>query len=864
MDDKVKVGIERIYLDEATYHDQVVDATAINFFYGRNGSGKSTLTKAIKEGSEVELIPHPDGTFTEGYHASDNPLDYANGGTPPSYTTLIYDTNFVKKNLVDNPTMPGVFTITEKKAEIKKSIDQKESEIKEIKKSVKVEKEKGDVIAGQRKKYEDDFKKKITTEIVTPTKNRYPLCDTKMKTADKAIKETQAAAKDLQDPHPYTDEEIKIFYDTAFAEQQDRYEHLFEPKRPYKYKEYEEDELWETSIVSHSQTELAVFYQQLNNLRWVKEGHDKFAHMTGGRCPYCHQELKPSQEDFEEEFAKCFDQTYTTLENRLKALSESYRSAVQSIFGPMANNIKSSFPDVKTSQLRDKLEVLRAAVLENTTEIDRKLKDPSIKIQLKPIDSEIEEVVKVIQSLNEAIKKNNDIVEGGDKKKKECASMVRQQLACKIRTALVEQKEKLAQYDADAKVFYDKAIEIGKEAIKLQEEIDELRKDTAGVEAVAGKINDYLAQSGFTGFKLVPAREQGDYRVVREGHEDEEIFDLGLSEGERNFLAFLYFYFIVDGTLSLEYASRPKIVVIDDPVSSMDSSALFLVSSMVRKLVQACHHYNEPSEKADEPMNIAQIFVLTHNVFFHKNISLDQDTDDRYKRVVFNLIHKDGNNNSTVIPCIRERKAAAGTFKENYNPVQNSYTTLWIEYLEVTSEESVLNVIRRILEYYFIQLCGNNGMDLRKAIFETDEGKKKFIHINPSTGKPDNRDFDVADMMLQYLNEAPSVTDDGLNYVKGGCADPNVYRRVFKKIFKCMGQISHYDMMIRAARKSVTEEIYKRSTWVDDDDDEEVDSSAAPVAPAEPTEDASVSTAPVAPVTLEADPIDDQDELPFN
>ena len=152
-------------------------------------------------------------------------------------------------------------------------------------------------------------------------------------------------------------------------------------------------------------------------------------------------------------------------------------------------------------------------------------------------------------------------------------------------------------------------------------------------------------------------------------------------------------------------------------------------------------------------------------------------------------------------------------------------------------------------------------MDLRKAILETDEGKKKFIHINPATGKPDNRDFDVADMMLQYLNEAPSVTDDGLNYVKGGCADPNVYRRVFKKIFKCMGQISHYDMMIRAARKSVTEEIYKRSTWVDDDDDEEVDSSAAP---AEPTEDASVSTAPVAPVTLEADPMEDLDELPFN
>lgn len=72
MDDKVKVGIERIHLDEATYHDQVVDATAINFFYGRNGSGKSTLTRAIKKGGKIERIPLPDGSFTEGYLKSDD------------------------------------------------------------------------------------------------------------------------------------------------------------------------------------------------------------------------------------------------------------------------------------------------------------------------------------------------------------------------------------------------------------------------------------------------------------------------------------------------------------------------------------------------------------------------------------------------------------------------------------------------------------------------------------------------------------------------------------------------------------------------------------------------------------------------
>lgn len=35
---------------------------------------------------------------------------------------------------------------------------------------------------------------------------------------------------------------------------------------------------------------------------------------------------------------------------------------------------------------------------------------------------------------------------------------------------------------------------------------------------------------------------------------------------------------------------KDKIVVIDDPVSSMDSSALFIVSSLVREMIEVCHN----------------------------------------------------------------------------------------------------------------------------------------------------------------------------------------------------------------------------------------------------------------------------------
>ncbi len=80
-----------------------------------------------------------------------------------------------------------------------------------------------------------------------------------------------------------------------------------------------------------------------------------------------------------------------------------------------------------------------------------------------------------------------------------------------------------------------------------------------------------------------------------------------LSEGERNFIAFLYFYQLVRGNGkagsttthgSIEGTpegadTRDKIVVIDDPVSSMDSNTLFIVSSIVRGMIGVCYNNTE-------------------------------------------------------------------------------------------------------------------------------------------------------------------------------------------------------------------------------------------------------------------------------
>jgi wobble nucleotide-excising tRNase len=130
----------------------------------------------------------------------------------------------------------------------------------------------------------------------------------------------------------------------------------------------------------------------------------------------------------------------------------------------------------------------------------------------------------------------------------------------------------------------------------------------------------------------------------------------------------------------------------------MDSGVLFVVSSLVRKLVEDC--FLDGGQ-----FNIKQIFVLTHNPYFHKEISHKYETsrDDIVKKSSFFFVKKSDENVSTVkineMECVTNESGV-----ENVSPVKNSYDALWCEYRDARLPATLLSVIQRIVEYYFLQL----------------------------------------------------------------------------------------------------------------------------------------------------------------
>lgn len=197
-------------------------------------------------------------------------------------------------------------------------------------------------------------------------------------------------------------------------------------------------------------------------------------------------------------------------------------------------------------------------------------------------------------------------------------------------------------------------------------------------------------------------------------------------------------------------------MVLDDPICSLDSTVLYIVSSMVKSLIK---------DIRDGKSDVEQIFILTHNVFFHKEASFADGRTKILNDVNYWIISKDDN-----ITSIR-------SFEEN-NPIKTSYELLWQELKTNSSASSITiqNIMRRIIENYFSIL----GKDVDEKIvnsFDTTEDKM------------------ICRSLISWINDGShSVPDDF--YINSYTDSVERYKRVFRGIFIKMDHKAHYDMMM--------------------------------------------------------------------
>ncbi|HUZ95044.1 MAG TPA: AAA family ATPase, partial [Edaphobacter sp.] len=434
------------------------------------------------------------------------------------------------------------------------------------------------------------------------------------------------------------------------------------------------------------------------------------------------------------------------------ALVSDYSTDADRLQQHLSTIIASPSQYLDVEKLKAEKALLDSRIASNKQRLAQKKKEPSQVIDLDSIANVMTSITGLIDNANQAVAKHNQMVKNLGRERTTLISQVWKYI---IEVGL---KSALADYDAK-KSNLDKAIKGIRDTIEAataerqqkQTDLRDLEKSITSIKPTIDAINSILKSYGFLSFSLALAGNGTHYKILRQNGDDARH---SLSEGEKTFITFLYFYHLLKGSDSESGITSNRVVVFDDPVSSLDSDILFIVSSLIRGVID---------EVRNNSGQIKQVFVLTHNVYFHKEVTYNSRRQDRAM-------------NEETFWVIRKSDPVSRIEKHTTNPIKTSYELLWAEVKNPNrSKLTIQNTLRRILENYF-KILGGMNLDVLCSKFE---GKDRLIVNSLVTWTHDGSHFANDDLY--------QTVDDGM--VEG-------YLRVFRAIFEKTDHLAHYKMMI--------------------------------------------------------------------
>lgn len=714
---------------------QINELKKVNFIYGVNGSGKTTITKF--------LYNQEDPNF------EDSSLKWANG---LAINTLVYNKDFRERNF-GKGSIDGVFTLGQATKEQTEEIEKKKIELQVLKNNGIQKKSTLDKQLETKKELENQFKEDVWVSIYKKYENTF-------KEAFKGVMQKEPFKNRILEEYENNTAELKTLdyllekAATIFGKAPQAMNLLPEIEFS-RILEIENDKIWEKKIIGKSDVDIAKLIQKLNLNDWVNEGRS-YIQENDQTCPFCQQAT--ITEDFKNKLEKYFDMEFITDTELVKTNSEEYLRLSQNLINELSQ-IETNEKANQTSKLKMEsfsafLKTIESQFITNKEILNNKIKEPSRSFELIKVKEQLENIQQLITKTNEEIKKHNQIVLN--------YSTERLRLVHDIWKYITdENKAKIENFIKHNSGLQKGILAISKIVDKLRLdyktldlEIKKLAKNITSIQPSVDEINRILKSFGFLNFEIIPSKTGvNQYQILRE---DGTLAESTLSEGEITFITFLYFLQLAKGGTTEDNITEERVLVVDDPISSLDSNVLFIVSTLLKEIIKAI--------KKDEGI-IKQLILLTHNVYFHKEVSFIDGRTKESGDTFFWILRR--NDNISTIECF-----------ELKNPIQNSYELLWQE-LKIRDNTSIIttqNVMRRIIENYF-KILGKYG---------DDELINKFEN---------RQEQEICRSLICWINDGSHGIPDDL-FIEHQQNMIEIYHKVFKSIFKETGHIEHYKMMM--------------------------------------------------------------------
>ena len=289
-----------------------------------------------------------------------------------------------------------------------------------------------------------------------------------------------------------------------------------------------------------------------------------------------------------------------------------------------------------------------------------------------------------LNRLNATIAKHNEVTGSFDAAVKSARDALAQDEVLASVDGWLERCLTVADAEKARDAARDAADQLDKEIAQLETEVHQHYRPAVELN------NELAAYLGRSELKFLP--EQNGYRIMR-GDQPA----MHLSDGEKTAIAFMYFLKSLQGT---DFTLGDGIVVIDDPVSSLDANSLFSAFGFLK----------------ERTANAKQLIILTHNFGFFRQVrnwfeSINKRLKRDNKQAFFYMLS----------PVVQDgcRGATLGKLDSFLTDFESEYHYLFKRVYELTLLEQgqgleqyygMPNLARRLLETFLAyRIPGRSG-----------------------------------------------------------------------------------------------------------------------------------------------------------
>ena len=350
---------------------------------------------------------------------------------------------------------------------------------------------------------------------------------------------------------------------------------------------------------------------------WVQAGMQ--LHLAGDQCLFCEGVYTEARVDrLNRHFDKSLrrvQQTINTLDTRLVEYEVQCEQFIVSLEPPKPlDEIRTKHWVDHANGIRNDIGVVKTYLARLREELTRKQENFFQSLRLEELSVESVPSVEIdTETLNTIIREHNGDIDNYEDLKNQVCSDVVQYYVEQVRESYVASKEAVQDIENELKSTKE---QLGVNKAELQRLKNSQQDRAHFAQLLTTDLQRYFGRDELT-FEL----SDGDaYSIRRNGEQAEH-----LSEGEQRSVALLYFLRDIESNGA---KLRDRIVVFDDPVSSVDDGA---ATGAFAYIWDKCIGFDDKG--------IAQLFMLTHNFdFFRRWINgLDSKFKSKKRRSEYSI-----------------------------------------------------------------------------------------------------------------------------------------------------------------------------------------------------------------------------------